>query len=541
MFFGLLLVEFLVLDRLVSRNFAWVYPRWNDQIQYLTESYTGYEYLKAHGFFPGLWQTLINPSAQGTLHDFFAVLIFAVAGPSRSAALSVNLFYLLAWQAALFFGVIKTTGSRPLAFAAAGLLLALNSPWWGGPGSAVDFRLDWMACCAMGIALSLALCTEGFRSTRWSLAFGAAVGFVLLTRFLTGAYFAPIFAVLLCWCLAGGQRWRRSGNLLLAAIVAFALAAPFFWLNRDWVYNYYLIGHFTGPESAIRSPNMGITRSISWLFQNWWSLQFGVKCAWLVLAATAYLIAHGLVVRRLNRGQPPTQWPNGVSGHWGMLGVIFFLGPALVLTLHSQKSELVLSIMLPGAIVLVLGLWHTLGTRLTRTDFPAGLGWGVAAAGIFVAVKALALPAGDAGFLTSARKVNTLADYLYATQLQAKLDNPRVGVDQVTDSLDGQIMRVLCYERHMVWVPFIMTLPTGIMEEKPEVLMERLAQSDFMFLTDAMPGEGPWPYDREMRRLYPQLKAWCDHNLKPVESFPLFGRQMMLYQRRDIPELAGHP
>ena len=530
---GLLIAEFILLDWLISRHHAWIYPRWNDQIQYLTEAYTGYEYLKGNGLFPGLWQTLVNPSAQGTLHDFFAVLIFTLTGPSRSAALSVNLFYLLAWQAAFFLAVIKSTRSRALAFASAGLVLAFHSAWSGGPGSVVDFRLDWMACCAMGLALAVALCAEEFRSTRWSLAFGAAVGFVLLTRFLTGAYFVVIFAALLAWCLAGDQRGRRACNVLLAALAAFVIAAPCFWLNRDWVYNYYLIGHFTGPESAIRSPNMGLMRSTGWLWHNWWSLHVGAKCAWLIAGSTLGLVVAAWLGRNRDGATAVPAAKTTTSG-WITLAAIFLFAPALVLTLHSQKSELVLSIMLPGAAALVLGCWQRVAGHRGARKFLPVLGWGVPVIAGLLMVQAMSAPAGPE-FADSARKVNELADYLYRTQLTAQLDNPRIGVDQVTDSLDGQIMRVLCYERHKVWVPFIMTLPTGIMEDKPEVLMARLAQSDFMFLTDRMPGEGPWPYDKQMRRLYPQLKAWCEQNMRPVEAFTLFGRQMMLYQRRDIP------
>ncbi len=532
---GLLLAEFLILHQIISRQHAWVYPRWNDQIQYLTEAYTGYIHLQTHGFFAGLWQTLVNPSAQGTLHDFFAVLVFSLAGPSRSAALSVNLLYFLAWQAALFCAVIKRTGSRPLAIAAVGLLLSFHSPWSGSVGSIVDFRLDWGACSAFGLALALALCTEGFRSLRWSLAFGTAVGFALVTRFLTGAYFAPIFAALVVWCLVGAQRWRRTGNLLLAALTACALAAPFFWLNRDWVYNYYLIGHFTGPESAIRSLNMGVMRSLDWMLHTWWMWHIGAGCAGLVLGVTVWLGFRALSNRPPSPAPAEAAGPVHATAGWSVLGAIFFLAPAIVLTLHSQKSELVLSILLPGAATLVLGLWWSLAVRPPAGSISPPLGWGVLAIGSLLAAGELGRPDRTPGFDASARKVNELADYLFTVQQSARMVDPRIGVDQITDSFDAQIMRVICYERHHVWVTFMMTLPTGIMEEKPEVLMERLAQSDFMFLTDQMSGEGHWPYDKQMRRLHPQFKAWCEQNLRPVESFTIFDRQMMLYQRRDIP------
>jgi hypothetical protein len=35
-----MLGEFLLFDAMTSRHHTKIYPRWNDQIQYLTESYT---------------------------------------------------------------------------------------------------------------------------------------------------------------------------------------------------------------------------------------------------------------------------------------------------------------------------------------------------------------------------------------------------------------------------------------------------------------------------------------------------------------------
>ena len=69
----LLLAEFLLFQRLNAES-AWIYPRWDDQVQYLTEAYRGYEYRLDHGFWAGIWQTWVHLSAQGTLHDFFALI-----------------------------------------------------------------------------------------------------------------------------------------------------------------------------------------------------------------------------------------------------------------------------------------------------------------------------------------------------------------------------------------------------------------------------------------------------------------------------------
>src|SRR5205814_9165835 len=120
----------------------------------------------------------------------------------------------------------------------------------------------------------------------------------------------------------------------------------------------------------------------------------------------------------------------------------------------------------------------------------------------------LLAPPGDAGFAADARKVNALADQIFTRSRAAGLKDPRVAIDHVTDALDAQVLRVICYERHHVWIPFVMTLPTGIFEEKPALLLERLRQSDFVFLTEDGP-IGAWPYDREMRGLLPDTKSWC--------------------------------
>jgi hypothetical protein len=523
-----LVAEFLIFDARTSRHYTWVYPRWNDQIQYLTESYTGFEYLRLHGFWAGIWQTLVNPAAQGTLHDFYAVLLFIVAGPSRSAALAVNMLALIAWQAALFFVTARTTRSSALAWAALALPLALRAPWSGQAGSAIDFRLDHLAMCTLGVTSAFALLTDGFRATRWSALFGFAVGVTLLTRFLTGTYFALIFLCLLIWLLFFPNRLLRLGNLFLAAGVATFVAGPVFWLNRTWVWDYYMIGHFTGPESAIRNPHMGLIRSLDFVWGHFTYDQAGLGVAWLgltaaiIFGATAWwdrkTPAHGCLTAR----------------EWWPIGTFLLLAPALILTLHQQKSDVVIGALVPGALILLIALWTEFAHRWSRPGFLCVVAAGiVVTSGVCFVARQIA-PAYDAGFAVDARKVNTLADYVYHHARAAKLNEPRVAVDQVTDCLDGQVLRVIVYERQHLWVPFIMTLPTGIAEADPKLIMDRLAGSDFVFLTEDGP-VGSWPYDRQLRALLPQTQAWCEDHLKRVEQFTLFGRRMVLYQRREIP------
>jgi hypothetical protein len=522
--------EFFLFDQFGAHQHTAVYPRWNDQVQYLSECYTGYEFARAHGFARGLWQTLVNPSAQGTLHDFFALIVFAFTGPSRSAALALNMLALIAWQAGLWFAVARLSRSHALSFAAAALPLALRGPWQNIPGGAYDFRLDHLAMCALGVTVALGLLTDGLRSRRWSLAFGAAVGLTLLTRFLTGTYFVVILAGLAAWTLSSPDRKARATNLALAMLVALALAGPIFWLNREWVWNYYYIGHYVGPESAIRDPHMGLGRSLAFVWDNLAQRHLGAFFGVLAAIAT--------VAFAIFRAPPATSATRDRSP-W-IFGALFLLAPALVLTLHKQKSEVVVGALAPGVVTLVVAWWLTATRR--GTDGPGGnsaarrtVCAGVVAAAFFVFAQRQLAPAYDAATLTDIRQVNTLADYVFAHARAAKLPQANIAVGNVTDSLDGQVLRVICYERHHAWMGFQMSLPTGIAEPTEALVFERLTASDFVFLDADDAPVGPYPYDQKLAALRPQLRAWCNAHLRPVKSFTLFGRRAELYQRREIP------
>ena len=131
--------------------------------------------------------------------------------------------------------------------------------------------------------------------------------------------------------------------------------------------------------------------------------------------------------------------------------------------------------------------------------------------------------------------MNQIADYIFAQTRARHIEHPNIVVDQVVDFMDAQILQVIVYERKKVWVPFVIQLPNSILEDKDEVMMYRLKLGDFVLLTDEMPGDGYWPYDKQMRRLYPELKSWCEEHLRRVDTYDLFGRRMSLYERRSYP------
>lgn len=553
------LVEFFLFDHYGSRRVTGFYPRWNDQIQYLSECYTGFEFARAHGLGAGLWHALTNPSAQGTLHDFAAILLFQFVGPSRSAALALNMLALVAWQIALFIAVHRRSGRPSLAILAAMLPLTFRGPWENVPGSAYDFRLDHLAMCAIGTTAAIALLTAGFRHRSWSAVFGIATGITLLTRFITGTYFVVIFLAFIVWALITTDRRQRLTNIAIAAIIAVAIALPIFWLNREWVWNYYYIGHYVGPESAIRNQNFGLGRSVQFVFGWLGQRHLGPFFGWFATIAAILLpIAATISPRAPNdtRQNPAETFSAEALVH----GLIFLCSPALVLTLHPQKSEVVLGALAPGVTLLVVAIWalalrHRDDSRRARAAHDAVqpvsaqpsatavsvVRWPAAVIAVVAVLVALGYfgrrqtvvferPESMARF----RQVNTLADYVLTTADKAQLPVIRVSVDYITDALDAQVLRVVCYERHHVWKDWDMKLPTGIAAPDPDVVWQRIMASDFVFLTE-QGNAVRFPYDQKLADMKPALAQWCDTHLLLAKRFTLNGRTMALYQRRDLP------
>ena len=353
------LAEFFTFDRQTSRHYAWVYPRWNDQIQYLTEVYRGYDIVAQEGIGSGLVKTATKPSAQGMLTAVGTVALFSVAGPSRSAGLALNMVGWIALQAAFFWLVSKVLKSPFLAWVSLGILLLWNTPFFWGPGSAWDFRLDFIAACLFGITLAAAIATDGFAALGRSLLFGLCVGLMLLDRFLTGTYFLFIYVGFFIWLFFLAGTAKRLINWALSGVVVVCVAGPIFWINRQTVWEYYYLGHFAGPERAIRESHMGFFGSLEWVNSELFHSHLN---SWFISVALAISAVLGVVAwrrRAVARAEPMAP----IGSRWWVPSALFLLAPALILTLHDEKSFVVVSILVPPLFALAIGFWAWLSER----------------------------------------------------------------------------------------------------------------------------------------------------------------------------------
>ena len=102
---SLFALEAVFFYAVIGRHNAWVYPRWFDQLQYLREAYRGYEQLQAAGFSAAAGEIVAHPAAQGSLHGLLFLASACLFGPSRMAALAVNMAAFLLLQGATYAAV----------------------------------------------------------------------------------------------------------------------------------------------------------------------------------------------------------------------------------------------------------------------------------------------------------------------------------------------------------------------------------------------------------------------------------------------------
>ncbi len=524
--------EFALFWVSTAHHYAWVYPRWFDQQQYLLEAYGGYDQMRAHGFLAAARETLGTVSAQGSLHGFFALIAQSIAGPTRNAALSVNLFAFLALQASLFLAVRRLSGSFAFSWAAVGLLAAFHSPWSGIAGSATDFRLDWMGACAYGVALAAGVSGNGFRSARGAVLFGIAVGIALLTRHLTAVYFALIYGGLAAWLLFQPDRRRRAARLALSGACALAVAGWAFWRAWHSIFGYYWTGQFV-VERSLRDSHMGIVACVKWLSSEVLFQQIGIAAAALGAAAGIVFVALGIMEGK-GRGTPAAETKVGRTA-WPVV-LAFLVAPAVILLIHPEKTPQTLNIMVPAtAWAIVLAWIHLAGRVGRRAVRVVCAAVALAGAGLFARAQLRNpySPETESEF----RSVNTISDYLYFRAQESGLSRPRVAVTRIFDGLIAESFEMVGRERHGTRLRFIAMLPGGLQSRETSYIMARLADSDFVCLVT----RGPlvWPFDRQMESMTPTLKEWCDRNLRRDGDVNAAEFSVTVYERPSLSRPAA--
>jgi hypothetical protein len=521
-------VEFAFFCAVILPRQAWVYPRWYDQVQYLADLYRDYEVSRTHGVLAAFKGALLNDVPQGTLQRVVGLPLLECFGPSRSSVIALNLLGFLALQAATFWAVRTLLRSEGLAWASAGLLLALACPWSGEVASVVDCRLDWLAACGYGITLCATLRAAAGGSQRWAVLAGLAVGLEILTRTLTSVYFVLIFAGLAF--LPGPGQGRRL-RLLLSLAVAAAIAFPVLWLRRQAIYDYYWVGQFVGPERAFRDAHLGLVRSTLWVLGTLCFRDVGLA-AFALAAGVLVLLGAG------PRGSPGRVAENPPARRPGALRVAlaFALAPLVVLVLHPAKTAQPASIAVAPVVWLLVLAWER-RVPGTTDRAQAWIGGGAFAAGFLVFASMARGHVASAEDRADTAKLNALVDYVYYRSEESDLRQPRLGVTLVSAALNVTAFRVMGYERHRVPLDVQTPWPLSPSQDAVRPPSEELGTSDFVLLMRG--ADLSLPFNRASMAHYAQAKTWCDGKLRHQVDLEVLGLSVSVYERPTLPSADG--
>jgi hypothetical protein len=361
-------VQFTLLCQKAKRDILWGYPTAFDQSTYLLQTYKLHETINAEGLAAGLRHWILAEAPTGALQILQgAVSMFFINSP-RLACLSVNFSYFLLAQIFLAYAFYRKTGTKKASVVAVGVFLSTSFPFYWA-GGVLDYRLDNVATCLFTMFISSVILSDFFRKRRWSIIAGILGGLLMIARFLSATYLVAItiislFILGIIYIKAknkvgavGVAKLTRSQivNVLLAGSLSGLCFLPFLIINISAIYNYYGVGHVLGVEKLIRINELNIKNQADHLLfyiKSLYKDHLGLV-ATLLLGVSCFGATLNLI-RKYQKSKSLAKTDiNTKSGTFDLIFIIIcFVAPFVILTLHSVKSPVVASVLVPPIVII---------------------------------------------------------------------------------------------------------------------------------------------------------------------------------------------
>ena len=522
----LLLVQFFLFRCYTTRQIAWAYPRHVDQAVYLELAYETYDRIVHEGLRRGTqWGMGFgdrSPSPNGAVLHVQAAFLFGVLGPGRVAALTLNFLYFMLLQIVLVYTVRDLSGRWSVAFIALGLLLAARTTFQRTGGIA-EFRLDFATMCLFGVFVCLVIRSRVFDRFSWSLLAAAGGAYLIAFRFLTVAFFIPIFAVLIAAAaaVALGTRdpsrraaaIRRCRNLVACGTAASIALVPVMLHHGTQAAHYYIGMHAKGAQRYIRA---ALFRAEQWpsalaFYPRLLVLHHGGPI--LFILAAAVLLVLGLYAKPRPAIQDSARHlARSAPGVW-LATLTCFLAPLVVLTADVDKNAIVGNVLLVGLLWLIVlpicSLAQRGGPGMSRLLLVvAGLTLGV---GMTVQIYSYTRPSEFTRQRTQVATVLDLYDRIVAVSRATGLGHPALANDSATDFLSPTAINAATYERHRYLLRSRELLAKNLLPRSPEEILTAVRQADFVLITRANnPKSLRSPFEQCTDAAHKEILSYCE-------------------------------
>jgi hypothetical protein len=544
--FAVLLSVVVALRNAAAQHVAPYIPLWADQTQYLTEAYKGYDLIRDNGLIAGTIQAVRQPRAQGWLFQTTASLYMQLVGANRVTALDVNLALLLLWLGVTSYAMKRAFGIS-VSLVTLGLLLC-SAAIMNDPGGPFDFRLDFAAMCLWGALLALIATSDDRPGLGTQVAIVLLGVALIVTRFISIFYLLPFGGLVVIASVVRRVRretsWRRWWSWMIPVVAVWTmLGGILIVLNFEMFSGYYVRGHLTGDEVAIRRLSGGLLSSwddlayyprLLWNFQLQSTFSYAAGAV-LVLALTLglYLGRSPLWPAKLRRSPDPVAAPKRQPLGWLLtVALLALIACYCTLTVAQQKSLVVAGTFVPVVVLLIVGLavrlspgaWDEQPSRLARLT-ALMLGPVIVAAGLSYQSGRIGpvLPgmAQLSVLETYARMLDDLVPYIADAG-----DRPIVwSMDGHYTDLSYSTIQVFLYERTGRWVNLVGGgIGYGAFEHQytPDELLKAASTSDVLILTIWPPGtRRSFPDDQSIQDQHEILDRYAEANLELLGTYQL--------------------
>lgn len=546
--------EYYLFKTYVRREIASAYPANYDQVSYLYQTYKTHEDIETTGFFKGFGNYLTGINANGIMIHLQSNLFFMIGGCSRVSALTLNFFYFALFQC-VFTATLHWFSNRwDIAYLGFGLLLTIQTPFLGA-GGMLDYRIDFIAFSLFGIFICLAVRSTLFHSWRWSVICGATAGFLVLFRFITLVYFIGVFSVLPCIIAFRFMNARRDSltrsrlihqllGMFIAIAVMSCICVPILWMQRNTIWNYYVVNHVLGGEKAIRMKEFDIYSPMDVIL-------FYPKSVWFDHAGSLFRrLSISLIITFCVFTLGRYLWPRpfltdtvGINCLSCKMDSFLFLtvclvAPYAILTVNSLKSPVVASILVPPLLWIILFLIvvssknHIAWKRSLTSSFVSVLAVGAILAGSYTQAQCLSRQGPFSRQRKDHEEVLRLYDAIGDYCCASGLNSPNIGSTSIADFMSPVAVAVQYYERKRVLLFPRVQLGNSIHALGESELLDRLSLCDIVMYNDAdVPRTLPYPFEDSMCSLRRTMKAYCNNHFVKLDTFRFCNTDIVLYIR----------
>lgn len=536
-----ILIEFYFFKSYILKNITYFYPTSFDQASYLPLTYSTYENVKQYGLISGF--SISPPLATGFLFPIQATLFYLAFGASRFVSLLPNFIYFILLQIMSLVAIRSLTKKNYFSFIFLGLILAIDTPF-AHSGGLMDFRIDFMAFCLYGIILGSAIKSKLFLNTKWSLITALFSVILMLLRCITIVYLPILFGMTVIYLyfitrpssknnIAYSDNKLRLRNLLLISICLGIVALFYIWLNRNVLFNYYMVGHFLGNEKNIRALEVGVTSFASLLLFYPTSLlidhitPLGIEMGISFLALLTFVLLKTKSIVKSTTNDIP--WKIGL-----MFLLCSLFVPLLILTLDVNKSPVVGSIMVMPLLWLIMGYGLYIDKKLmpTRNNsmILSYLGVLFLTIGLWHQLSNFLQHKSKnqyANLSAITKMYQDIGDYAVA-QNWAEI---RLSDDQICDYLTSGGMETVYYETRGKLLPInIERMGGAIFAIKKEEAISSLEKSNVVILNlNDYPGNSPYPFNQSIRELKPFLAHFAETHFTRLGDYQFMDSTFRVY------------